>query len=38
MRNPAVKVVVRSHDEHEAALLGAETGGKVFVGELESLP
>lgn len=38
MRNPAVKVVVRSHDEHEAALLREETGGKVFVGELESLP
>ncbi len=35
MLNPAVKVVVRSHNEGEAALLREETGGKVFVGEQE---
>jgi CPA2 family monovalent cation:H+ antiporter-2 len=35
MLNPSVQVVVRSHNEHEAALLRQETGGKVFVGEEE---
>lgn len=35
MLNPAVNVVVRSHNEGEAALLREETGGKVFVGEQE---
>ncbi len=35
MLNPAVKVVVRSHNEGEADLLRQETGGKVFVGEQE---
>lgn len=35
MLNPAVKVVVRSHNEGEAALLREDTGGKVFVGEQE---
>ncbi|KFC64236.1 YbaL family putative K(+) efflux transporter [Massilia sp. LC238] len=35
MLNPSVKVVVRSHNEGEAALLREETGGKVFVGEQE---
>ncbi|MCA1248535.1 YbaL family putative K(+) efflux transporter [Massilia sp. MS-15] len=35
MLNPSVKVVVRSHNEGEAALLREDTGGKVFVGEQE---
>ncbi|MEX5744990.1 YbaL family putative K(+) efflux transporter [Massilia sp. X63] len=35
MLTPSVQVVVRSHNEHEAALLRQETGGKVFVGEEE---
>ena len=35
MLNPAVKVVVRTHNESEAALLREDTGGKVFVGEQE---
>jgi len=35
MLNPAVKVVVRSHNESEAVLLREDTGGKVFVGEEE---
>lgn len=35
MLNPAVQVVVRSHNEGEADLLRQETGGKVFVGEQE---
>jgi CPA2 family monovalent cation:H+ antiporter-2 len=35
MLNPSVQVVVRSHNESEAALLRQETGGKVFVGEEE---
>ena len=33
--NPGIEVVVRSHNEEEAALLGAEHIGKVFVGEHE---
>jgi CPA2 family monovalent cation:H+ antiporter-2 len=35
MLNPSIKVAVRTHNEHEAALLRTETGGKVFVGEQE---
>jgi CPA2 family monovalent cation:H+ antiporter-2 len=31
--NPAIEVVVRSHDEDEAALLERDRAGKVFVGE-----
>lgn len=33
--NPRVEIVVRSHNEEEAALLEGEGGGKVFVGERE---
>ena len=33
--NPGIEVVVRSHNEEEAALLEAEHIGKVFVGEHE---
>jgi CPA2 family monovalent cation:H+ antiporter-2 len=33
--NPAIEVVVRSHDEDEAALLERDRAGKVFVGEAE---
>ncbi|CAN7208733.1 YbaL family putative K(+) efflux transporter [Massilia sp. LjRoot122] len=35
MLNPSVKVVVRTDNESEAALLREDTGGKVFVGEQE---
>jgi CPA2 family monovalent cation:H+ antiporter-2 len=33
--NPPIEVVVRSHNEDEAALLERENAGKVFVGERE---
>jgi CPA2 family monovalent cation:H+ antiporter-2 len=33
--NPPIEVVVRSHNEEEAALLERESTGKVFVGEAE---
>jgi CPA2 family monovalent cation:H+ antiporter-2 len=33
--NPAIQVVVRSHNEDEAALLERDNAGKVFVGETE---
>jgi CPA2 family monovalent cation:H+ antiporter-2 len=33
--NPQIEVVVRSHNEEEAALLEREHAGKVFVGESE---
>jgi CPA2 family monovalent cation:H+ antiporter-2 len=33
--NPAIRCVVRSHNEEEAHLLRQETGGAVFVGERE---
>jgi CPA2 family monovalent cation:H+ antiporter-2 len=33
--NPSIRCVVRSHNEEEAHLLRAETGGAVFVGERE---
>ncbi|MEO7338582.1 MAG: YbaL family putative K(+) efflux transporter [Caldimonas sp.] len=33
--NPAIEVVVRSHNAEEAALLESEGSGKVFVGERE---
>ena len=33
--NPQIEIVVRSHNEEEAALLERESGGKVFVGERE---
>jgi CPA2 family monovalent cation:H+ antiporter-2 len=33
--NPRIEIVVRSHNEEEAALLEREGAGKVFVGERE---
>ncbi|MBA4142080.1 MAG: Kef family K(+) transporter [Nitrosospira sp.] len=33
--NPAVDIIVRSHNEEEAALLRTESGGTVFLGEHE---
>jgi len=33
--NPAIEVVVRSHNEAEARLLEQELSGKVFLGETE---
>ena len=33
--NPAIEIVVRSHNEEEARRLEAEGSGRVFVGELE---
>lgn len=33
--NPRIEIVVRSHNEQEAALLEREHAGKVFVGESE---
>jgi CPA2 family monovalent cation:H+ antiporter-2 len=33
--NPAIEIVVRSHNEEEARRLEAELSGRVFVGELE---
>jgi CPA2 family monovalent cation:H+ antiporter-2 len=33
--NPDIEVVVRSHNEEEAALLERDNAGKVFVGENE---
>jgi CPA2 family monovalent cation:H+ antiporter-2 len=33
--NPAIEIVVRTHDEEEARLLAAEPLGKVFFGEQE---
>jgi CPA2 family monovalent cation:H+ antiporter-2 len=33
--NPAIRCVVRTHNEEEARLLRAETGGTVLVGEHE---
>jgi CPA2 family monovalent cation:H+ antiporter-2 len=33
--NPAIEIVVRSHNQAEARLLEAELGGKVFLGERE---
>jgi CPA2 family monovalent cation:H+ antiporter-2 len=33
--NPDIDVAVRSHNEHEAALLERDGAGKVFVGERE---
>jgi len=33
--NPAIEVVLRSHNSEEAALLESEQAGKVFVGEQE---
>jgi CPA2 family monovalent cation:H+ antiporter-2 len=33
--NPSIKTLVRSHNEHEAALLRQEGVGKVFLGEQE---
>lgn len=35
MLNPAIRCVVRTHNEQEAKLLRVDTGGKVFVGEEE---
>jgi CPA2 family monovalent cation:H+ antiporter-2 len=35
MLNPAVRCVVRTHNEEEAILLRKDTGGKVFIGEQE---
>ena len=33
--NPLIDIVVRSHNEEEAALLEGEGGARVFVGERE---
>ena len=33
--NPAIEVVVRTHNEEEAALLRQEQAGAVFLGEQE---
>jgi len=35
MLNPAIRCVVRTHNEEEAELLRKETGGKVFLGQQE---
>ncbi|MDB5747908.1 MAG: sodium:proton antiporter [Massilia sp.] len=35
MLNPAIRCVVRTHNEQEAALLRLDTGGKVFLGQQE---
>ncbi|MGH8762619.1 MAG: YbaL family putative K(+) efflux transporter [Nitrosospira sp.] len=35
MLNPPIKIVVRTHNEEEAALLRKESGGTVFIGEHE---
>lgn len=35
MLNPPIKIVVRTHNEEEAALLRKESGGMVFIGEHE---
>jgi CPA2 family monovalent cation:H+ antiporter-2 len=35
MLNPAIRCVVRTHNEEEAELLRRDTGGKVFLGEQE---
>ncbi|QOL51415.1 YbaL family putative K(+) efflux transporter [Massilia litorea] len=35
MLNPAIRCVVRTHNEEEAELLRRDTGGKVFLGEHE---
>lgn len=35
MLNPPIKIVVRTHNEEEAALLQKESGGTVFIGEHE---
>jgi CPA2 family monovalent cation:H+ antiporter-2 len=33
--NPSVQIIVRTHNDEEAALLRKESGGEVFVGEHE---
>jgi len=33
--NPAIRIVIRTHNEEEAQLLREETSGKVFLGEDE---
>ena len=33
--NPGISIVVRSHNEEEAALLEQEHAGRIFVGEAE---
>jgi len=33
--NPAIEIVVRTHNEAEARLLDSEKAGKVFLGEHE---
>ena len=33
--NPPVEIIVRTHNEEEAALLRRESGGAVFLGEHE---
>ena len=33
--NPGIDIVVRSHNEEEAALLAEEGAGRVFLGEAE---
>jgi CPA2 family monovalent cation:H+ antiporter-2 len=33
--NPAIRCIVRTHNEEEARLLREDTGGDVFIGEQE---
>ena len=33
--NPTIEIIVRTHNEEEAALLRKESGGEVFLGEHE---
>ena len=35
MLNPPIEIIVRTHNEEEAALLQKESGGTVFIGEHE---
>jgi CPA2 family monovalent cation:H+ antiporter-2 len=35
MLNPEIQILVRSHNEEEAAMLQKEGVGKVFLGEVE---
>ncbi|MEO7320966.1 MAG: sodium:proton antiporter, partial [Nitrosospira sp.] len=35
MLNPPIEIIVRTHNEEEAALLRKESGGMVFIGEHE---
>ena len=35
MLNPPIEIIVRTHNEEEAALLQKESGGTEFIGEHE---